>query len=158
MITWKASPKLTLVTELDYIHDDNPAVGRPTAYGATQYASYALTDTLALNGRIEVFDDENGFFVGAFPGNQDFAIAQGGYAMPLTAYSTGRGTTYGEITAGVTYKPAGLPAPIAGLLIRPEIRYDTTLNGVKAFNGPSATGAGKDTGVFTIAADFILQF
>lgn len=111
-----------------------------------------------MNGRIEFFNDRNGFFVAAFPGNQDFATAQAGYATPLTAYSTGRGTDYGALTLGVTYKPAGLPAPISGLLIRPEIRYDTTLDGVKAFNGPSVTGAGKDTGVLTIAADFVLTF
>jgi hypothetical protein len=161
VITWKATDKLTLTTELDYVHDDNPAVDSPTAFGAAQYASYALTDTLSLNGRVEVFDDEKNFFVAAFPGNQDFATAQAGYATPLTAYSAGalgKATTYGELTLGVTYKAAGLPAPISGLLIRPEIRYDTTLNGVNAFNGPSATGAGKDTGVLTIAADFVLTF
>ncbi len=158
VITWKATSKLTLTTELDWVHDDNPAVDSPTAYGLAQYASYALTDQFALNGRIEFFNDRNGFFVAAFPGNQDFATAQAGYATPLTAYSTGRGTDYGALTLGVTYKPAGLPAPISGLLIRPEIRYDTTLDGVKAFNGPSATGAGKDTGVLTIAADFVLTF
>jgi hypothetical protein len=158
VITWKATDKLTLTTELDWIHDDNPAINRPTAYGVAQYAGYALTDTLTLNGRAEVFNDRNGFFVAAFPGSQDFATAQAGYATPLTAYGTGQGTTYGEITVGVSYKPTGLPAPIAGLILRPELRYDSTLNGVKAFNGPSTTGAGKDTGVFTIAADAILQF
>jgi hypothetical protein len=158
VITWKATDKLTLVGELDYIHDDNPAINKPTAYGGAAYASYALTDTLALNGRFEVFDDEKGFFVAAFPGNNDFATAQAGYSTPNTSYGTGKKTTYSEITLGVTYKPAGLPAPISGLLIRPEIRYDTTLNNVKAFNGPSTTGAGKDTGVFTLAADFVLTF
>lgn len=158
VITWKATDKLTLVGELDYIHDDNPAINKPTAYGGAAYVGYALTDTLTLNGRFEVFDDEKGFFVAAFPGNNDFATAQAGYASPLTAYGTGKATTYSELTLGVTYKPAGLPAPISGLLIRPEIRYDTTLNNVKAFNGPSATGAGKDTGVFTLAADFVLTF
>ncbi len=158
VITWKATDKLTLTGELDYIHDDNPAIGRPTAYGGAVYASYPLTDTLTLNGRFEVFDDEQGFFVAAFPGNDDFATAQAGYASPLTAYGTGQKTVYSEFTLGVTYKPAGLPAPISGLLIRPEIRYDTTLNGVKAYNGPSTTGAGKDIGVFTLAADFVLTF
>ncbi|HTC12496.1 MAG TPA: outer membrane beta-barrel protein [Acetobacteraceae bacterium] len=158
VITWKATDKLTLTGELDYIHDDNPFIGQPTAYGGSAYASYALTDTLTLNGRFEVFDDENGFFVTAFPGNNDFAVSQGGYAPPNTTYGTGKGTTYSELTLGVTYKPAGLPAPISALLIRPEIRYDTTLNGVKAFNGPSTTGAGKDTGVLTLAADFVLTF
>jgi hypothetical protein len=158
VITWKTTPKLTLTTELDYIHDDNPNVGRPTAWGIAQYASYALTDELTLNGRAEFFDDKNGFFVGAFPGNQDFAIVQAGYLQPNSSYGTGQGTDYGEITLGVTYKPTGLPAPIAGLLIRPEVRYDRTLDGVKAFNSPGITGGGKANGVFTLAADFVLQF
>jgi hypothetical protein len=158
VIAWKATPKLTLTTEVDWVHDNNPAVDSPTAFGVAQYASYTLTDTLTLNGRLEFFNDRNGFYVGAFPGNQDFATAQAGYATPLTAYGTGRGTDYGALTLGVTYKPAGLPAPISGLMLRPEIRYDTTLDGVKAFNGPSTTGAGKNTGVFTLAADFVLTF
>jgi hypothetical protein len=158
VITWKTTPKLTLTTELDYVHDDNPNVGQPTAWGIAQYASYALTDTLTLNGRAEFFDDKNGFYVAAYPGNQDFAIVQAGYLQPTQAYGTGRPTDYGEITLGMTWKPAGLPAPIAGLLIRPEIRYDSTLDGVKAFNGPSVTGGGKTNGVLTLAADFILQF
>jgi len=158
IVTWKTTDKLTLTTELNYVHDDNPAINSPTAYGIAQYAGYALTDQFTLNGRVEFFNDRNGFFVAQNPGNQDFATAQAGYSTPLTSYGTGRGTDYGEITLGVTYKPTGLPAPIAGLLIRPEIRYDTTLDGVKAFNGPSITGAGKDVGVFTIAADVVLQF
>jgi hypothetical protein len=158
VVTWKTTDKLTLTTELNYVHDDNPAIHTPTAYGIAQYASYALTDQFTLNGRVEFFNDQNGFFVVQNPGNQDFATAQAGYSTPLTSYSTGRGTDYGEITLGVTYKPTGLPAPIAGLLIRPEIRYDSTLDGVKAFNGPSITGAGKDVGVFTVATDVVLQF
>jgi hypothetical protein len=40
----------------------------------------------------------------------------------------------------------------ATLLIRPEIRYDTSLNGKKPYNG------GKDTGAFTFGSDFVLTF
>jgi hypothetical protein len=63
----------------------------------------------------------------------------------------GKSTTYGAITLGVTYKPK-LPAPIASLMIRPEIRYDTSLNNAKPFND------GKDSGAFTIGTDVVLAF
>jgi hypothetical protein len=35
-------------------------------------------------------------------------------------------TTYFEVTGGVTIKPP-LPKPFAGLLLRPEVRYDRAL-------------------------------
>jgi hypothetical protein len=152
VVTWKATPTLTLITEGDYVHDDNPATDRASAYGLAQYASYALTDTVALNGRAEIFVDDKNFYVAAFPGNHDFASAQAGY--PSGAYTTvpfGKSTTYGAITLGVTYKPK-LPAPIASLMIRPEIRYDTSLNNAKPFND------GKDSGAFTIGTDVVLAF
>jgi hypothetical protein len=45
-----------------------------------------------------------------------------------------------------------VPAPIANLMIRPEVRYDTSLNGTRPFNNDTHTGA------FTIASDVILGF
>ncbi|MDE2575966.1 MAG: porin [Rhodospirillales bacterium] len=146
VITYKASDKLTLTTELNYIRDD---FFKADGGGVAQYAQYALNDTLTLNGRAEVWADGKGFYVGAFPGNLDAVNAQLG--NPNTSYGTGRATTYGALTLGVTYKPA-LPAPVSGLLIRPELRYDTALNNVKPFNG------GRDRGAFTIASDFVLGF
>ena len=53
-----------------------------------------------------------------------------------------------------------MPAPITGLAIRPEIRYDQSLGGNKVFN-PKYTGVGvtfKDAGSFTVGADVILTF
>jgi hypothetical protein len=41
---------------------------------------------------------------------------------------------------------------VAGLLIRPEIRYDRDLGGARAFNN------NKDNGQFTIASDVVLTF
>ncbi|HEX3348229.1 MAG TPA: outer membrane beta-barrel protein [Acetobacteraceae bacterium] len=143
---YKPTDKLTLTTELNYIRDD---FAHADGYGAAQYASYALTDQLRLNGRAEVWRDNKGFYVTAFPGNRDFINAEAG--LPATVISAPQ-TTYGELTVGVTYKPAGLPAPISGLLIRPELRYDHSLNGTKPFN------SGKDPGSFTIASDFVLTF
>lgn len=146
VITYKATDKLTLTTELNYIRDD---AFRADAYGAVQYASYTLSDTLTLNGRAEVWRDNKGFFVAAFPGNHDFVNSELG--LPATTI-TAAPTTYSEITLGMTYKPP-VPAPISTLLLRPEIRYDHSLNGTHPFNGE------RDNGAFTtIAADAILGF
>jgi len=144
-LTWKASDKLSFTTELNYIREE---AFRAEGYGVAQYASYALTDTLTLNGRAEVWRDNAGFYVASFPGNLDYIKAELG--LPNTSIPTPR-TTYGEVTLGVTYKP-GLPAPISTLMIRPEIRYDRALNGRMAFSG------GRNSDAFTVAADAILGF
>ena len=157
LITYKASPKLTLTTEFNWIRDDFGATGfgsgRPSpanGFGVAQYASYTLTDQLTLNGRAEIYRDDNNFFVAGFGANNGFDQFQKGFATPVTAAL--RATTYGEITLGVTYKPANMPALINGLLIRPEVRYDRDLGGARAFN------SNTDNGSFTIASDVVLTF
>ena len=120
------------------------------AYGAAAYASYALTDTLTINGRGEVYRDNNNFFVSNPAGHLDYVRFEQGLASNFIVAP--KPTTYSELTAGVTWKPSGLPSPIAGLMIRPEIRYDHTLNGSHAY------GDGNQVDVFTLASDIILQF
>ena len=162
VVTWKATGSLTLITEFNYIHDDNPfittangsAANGASAWGLAQYFGYSLTDEVTLNARLEVFADSKNFFVAAFPGNNAFNAAQSGYAL-TNAFSVpgNSGTTYGAITLGATYKPKMDWLPVAAtLLIRPEIRYDASLNGRKPFNG------GKDNGAFTFGTDFVLTF
>jgi hypothetical protein len=119
------------------------------AFGVAQYVSYALNDTLTLNGRVEVYRDDNNFFVASFPNNNSFVSAEQGFSFGVGAPHP---TTYSEITLGVTYKPAGLPAVISGLLIRPEVRYDQALTNTHPYNG------GRDNGSFTVASDFVLTF
>ena len=63
-----------------------------------------------------------------------------------------KATTYTEFTAGLTYKPSWTPSQLSTLLLRPEIRYDQTLNNSRVFND------GKDRGAVTLAADIILGF
>jgi hypothetical protein len=63
----------------------------------------------------------------------------------------GTNTTYSELTLGVTWKPA-LPAPVSGLLIRPEIRWDHAYTNNHPFN------AQKDNNAFTIGVDAVLTF
>ena len=162
VVTWKATGSLTLITELNYIHDDNPNIttanGSPangaSAWGIAQYFGYSLTDEVTLNARAEVFSDNKNFFVAAFPGNNAFNAAQSGYALTNAFSVAGNsGTTYGAITLGATYKPKMDWLPVTStLLIRPEIRYDVSLNGKRPFNG------GRDMGAFTFGSDFVLTF
>lgn len=145
LFTWKPTDSLTFNTEFNFVKEE---LGNATAYGAAQYVSYALTDTLKLNARGEVWRDAKGFFVAAFPGNRDFTNAQLG--RPATIIGAGP-VTYGALTLGVTYSP-NIPGPLAGLMIRPELRYDHALAGGRPYNG------GRDRGQFTLATDVILKF
>ena len=146
-IVWKATDKLTLTTELNYVKDDG---FRAEAYGIAQYASYAINDQVALNGRVEFFRDNNNFFVANPVAERDLAnLQRGTFSRIITAP---RATTYSAYTVGLTYKPAGLPPALTTAMFRPELRYDQTLNNSRAFND------GKDRGVFTIAADIVLGF
>ena len=79
VITYKASDALTLTTELNWVRDDYGVADKPVnAFGAAQYASYTLTDTLTLNGRIEYFRDDNNFFVAAYSGQQRLRAGRAG--------------------------------------------------------------------------------
>lgn len=157
IVTYKATADLTFTTELNWIRDDFAGFytsGQPSAangLGVAQYVSYNLSDTLTLNGRAELYRDDNNFFVASFQQNGSFIRAEQGFTAGMGT-TPGKTTTYGALTAGVTYKPPGLPPAISGLLIRPEIRWDTDLGGTKAFNG------GKDNAQVTIASDVVLTF
>jgi hypothetical protein len=169
VITYKASDALTLVTELNWVRDDFGFVDKPVnAFGVAQYASYTLTDTLTLNGRVELFRDDNNFFVSSFSGNNDPVLFQQGlptvgpvyggqgFYGPTAAGSTGS-STYGALTLGVTYKPT-LPAPVTGLLIRPEVRWDHAFTDNNPFNqNPPAFTKGTANN-FTIGADAVITF
>ena len=151
---WKVMEGLTLTSELNYVHDEFPGL-TPSAYGAAVYAGYDVTDMVTLNARAEVFRDDKNFFVAAFTGVNDFNNYQSGFPAPgaYSALTPGQATTYGAITLGATIKPPieMLKAP-GTLMVRPEIRYDTSMNGKKPFNG------GRDSGAFTIGSDFVLTF
>jgi hypothetical protein len=164
VLTWKATGALTLTTEANWVRDDflgnSPFLtGKPepaNAFGVAQYLSYTLNDTATLNARAEVYRDDNGAFVAAFPnnvglGNNNFVGSELG--LPgATSFGAGQPTTYGEITVGVTFKPT-LPAPITGLLIRPELRVDDALSGGHPFGS-----AFNSRSQVTFASDFVLTF
>lgn len=146
VVTYKVSDALSFTTELNFIRDD---AFKANGFGAVQYASYKLNDAVALNARAEVWRDDHGFFVAGFRGKHDFVNAELGFPAPGVVSAPP--TTYSEITLGLTWKPT-LPAPISGLLIRPEVRYDYALTNTKPFNN------GTNRGVFTFGSDFVLSF
>ena len=146
-VVWKATDKLTLTAEGNYIKDDG---FKAEAWGVAGYASYALNDSLTLNGRAEIYRDSNNFFVFTPVAERDFVAAERGtFARLITA---SKPTTYSELTLGVTYKIPGLSEKVSTALFRPEIRYDRALNNSRPF------GDGNDRGVFTLAADLVLGF
>ncbi|MBS0559357.1 MAG: porin [Proteobacteria bacterium] len=150
VVTYKATPSLTFVTEAAWIHDD---YFKADGYGAAQYVSYAYNEQITLNARAEVFRDQNGFFVAAFPNSLGPVNALGGF--PATVIGGGQ-TTYGALTLGFTYKPT-VPAPISNLAIRPELRWDTALNGTNPFNS-NLSGTKSTNNSVLISADVILSF
>ena len=147
VFTYKQSDKLSFTTELNYVKEDG---FRAEGYGAAQYVSYALSDELTLNGRAEIWRDNSNFFVSNPVGNRDYINAQrGAFAQFITAPRAG---TYTEFTAGATYKPGWVPKSFDTVLLRPEVRYDSAINGAAAFND------GKNHNALTLAADIVMGF
>jgi hypothetical protein len=149
---YKPTQSLQLINELDWVHDDALNGGKKAdAYGTAFYAVYSLTDIFSLVGRAEVFRDADGVFVAQSGNNVDPTRALTGLA-PLSVFTIGGGkTTYGEVSAGVNIKPP-VPSFITGTLIRPEVRYDTSLNGTRPFND------GRDKHMVTAAFDVVVPF
>ena len=134
------------------VRDGFGAAGRPVnGFGIAQYASYTLTETVALNGQVEYWRDDNNFFVASFPSNSGPVMVQQGFAVPFLHTAPGTNTTYGALTLGVTWKPA-LPTPVSGLLIRPEVRWDHAFTDNRPFN------AQRDNNALTLGADAVLTF
>ena len=146
VVTWKATDKLTLTAEGNYVREDG---FHAEGWGVAGYASYALNDTITLNGRAEIFRDSNNFFVSNPSGNLDYINAQRGVQANFITAS--KPTTYSEFTLGLTYKPTSLPLLLNTGLIRPEVRYDRALNNSRPYGG-------NDRGAVTLATDFVLGF
>ena len=148
-LTWKATDKLTAITDLNYVYEEGfDAHG----YGVAQYLTYAMNDWLTAALRAEIWRDQDGFFVAQFASNNDFIHFARGDDTVFDSRTVGGGrTTYGAVTAGVTIKPP-VPKPFTGLMIRPELRYDRSLNDTRPFNDSS------DVDMLTAGVDVIFLF
>ena len=148
--TWKVTKQFTSITDLNLIYD---AGANAYGYGFAQYFTYSVNDWLQLGIRGEIWRDEKGFYVAQFRANNDFIHIERGDTIPFDPSNLGGGeTTYLEVTGGVTIKPP-MPKPIAGLLIRPEVRYDRALT--DRFK-PFEQNTSRDQ--WTIGFDAVLQF
>jgi hypothetical protein len=146
--TWKITDKLTSITDLNYALDE---VSDAQAYGIAQYFTYAINSWLTAGIRGEIFWDDDGFYVVSFANTHDPMRALEGEPTIDPRTVGGGKTTYGAITAGVNFKPP-MPKPLGSLAIRPEIRYDCSLNDTRPFNNSS------DRDQFTAGIDFIVTF
>ena len=145
---WKITDKFTSITDLNYIYDE---AANARGYGVAQYLTYAFSDKVSASVRGEVWRDERGFYVTSFADAHDPIRGLRGQAFTDVRTVGGGSTTYGALTAGLTFRPA-VPKPFSGLMIRPEIRVDHSLNDTKPFNNSS------NRTMITAAIDFVFQF
>jgi hypothetical protein len=185
VVTWKATDKLTFSAEANWVHDDAVIAGRAGAdgYGGAGYVSYAITDWLKIGGRAEVWRDNENYFVNALgtSGNFNFVNAEHGflnyganYAFPGASnfpfgfpppgtFAPGP-TTYLELTAGLNISAPPIPnlfnVPkdywIQSVTVRPEIRYDASLNNTTPFNVQN--GASTRSSQLTFGGDIVVKF
>ena len=104
------------------------------AFGFTSYLAYDINPLLTFNARAEVFRDNNGGAIVEYVGPTSYTRYLINRPYP---YYAAPPTTYGELTAGVTYKPEFINKRIKGygkFFLRPEIRIDKSLNGTRPFN------------------------
>jgi Putative beta-barrel porin-2, OmpL-like. bbp2 len=147
-ITAKITDRFTSLTDLNYALNE---VSDAQAFGIAQYFTYAINSWLTAGIRGEIFWDDDGLYVFSFANDHDPMRALEG-ELTIDPRTVGGGkTNYGAITAGVNIKPP-MPKPLAGLAIRPEIRYDCSLNDTRPFNNSS------DRDQFTAGIDFIVTF
>jgi len=146
--TWKITDKLTSITDLNYAHD---AGADANAYGVAQYFTCTINSWLTAGIRGEIFRDDQGFYVVSFANYHDPMRLLAGNPPIDPRTVGGDRTTYGALSLGLNIKPP-MPKPISGLTIRPEIRFDRSLNGTHPFNDSS------DDTMFTAALDAILTF
>jgi hypothetical protein len=142
---WKATKKLTLTTDLNYITDEGL---KASGWGIAQYAAYAINDHWTVGVRGEIWRDADGAFVAAFPNSRDFVKAEEG--LPNTSFTGGK-TTYTALTLGANYKPTIEDKRFEGLVIRPELRWDWS-SSTSPFNSLHSDSQ------FTAGIDVVIPF
>jgi hypothetical protein len=128
------------------------------AYAVAQYISYKVNDLFTVNGRVEYYRDNKNFFVAGFPGYFDAVNTGHGFLCPSCIFQPGGvGTSYLALTGGVTITPELPNLPyVTGMIIRPELRWDTSLTGATPFFRGGGNGLSKSQGMFNM--DVIIPF
>jgi len=185
--TYKINDSWTTTTEVNMIKNDAFGV---TGGGAAQYVIYTLNDQWTLGARAEAFADQakNGFtgFVCASPGSQDAVDGERGIpfsnantknpvgnltycgtggtnntgAASSNVVNTAYNLTYGELTLGASYTPPLAMPSTLGLVIRPELRFDSIVGGSAHYKpyDVGSKGFGTKSSQTTLAVDAILSF
>ncbi len=130
------------------------------SYAIAQYASYKYNDIIKINGRAEFYRDNKNFFVSANPGYYDSVNAFHGFPNQVIAQPANVGTSYLALTAGLTITPEIPKLPIiTGLIMRPEFRWDTSLNGTQPFfRGLNTGGNGRSSSQGMFNMDVMIPF
>ncbi len=144
--TCKIDDRTTVAGEANYLRDDGL---NAEAYGATAYVLHTIDPQWSANLRVDALRDPQGAFVVTYGSDTAFADAIRG--VPALIY-TAPPTTYGAVTAGVSYRPAALNSRRVAVTVRPEIRYDRSLNGTRPYDG------GTRRGQWLASADLIVGF
>ncbi len=139
ILTTNVGDRMSLAVNGDYGHEEHSAaLGGATAaqwYGVAGYVSYGIdrplakTPVVALNGRVEYFNDDKGVRV---PG------------------AIGTGVELAEGTVGLAITPFPDDATLSNLVFRPEVRFDYA-------NKPFFNG-GASRYQYTAAVDAIFKF
>ena len=151
-LTYKATDKWTFVGEANYFKDEglrSAAGEKATAFGFDGYAAYVYSDELTFNFRGEIYRDNTGLVTTNYLTDTAFTNAIAGFP---DGFQNAPPTTFGEITAGVSIKPTALNTKAYKVTIRPEIRYDRSLNGTRPFDDQTK----RDQ--VLISSDFIIAF
>ena len=144
--TYALSDKQNLITDLNYIKDD---AAKAKGYGIAEYYTQKVSDSVTIAVRGEIWHDPQGFYVAQFGNNDDVMNGLRGVAINDPRTVGGGPATYKAITLGAQVT-VPVAKPFAGLVIRPEIRYD--------WADTNAFVDSKRKSQLTVAVDAILSF
>ncbi|MFT8884612.1 MAG: outer membrane beta-barrel protein [Acetobacter papayae] len=158
--TLQVNDRLSVTAEFNFLHDQglktHDTVNGPfkaaDAFSVVTFLSYVVSPSVTFNYRGEIYRDNNNAMVATFMGNNSYMNAISGHgASNLYPGPGGHGTTYGELTLGFNYHP-DLGKGVRVFALRPEIRFDRSLNNTHPFNG------GRNNGMFTFGGDAMIGF
>ncbi len=142
---YTVNERLSLTGEFNYLHDDGL---RAETYSFVSFLAYKISPTLTFNYRGEIYRDNTGLFVSSFLSDRAYMQSYLGESVPAESAPP---TTYGALTLGVTYHP-DLGGIFRVFELRPEVRFDRSLNGTHPFN------TNRNTGMFTFGGDMVVGF
>ncbi len=138
------SDNLTAITDFNLNQDHGFHV---EAYGVAQYFIYKVNCRTSLVMRLEIFRDDDGFYIGQYAANDDLINLERGRVENIDPRTvSGGAATYTSLTVGVNQKLHD------NLLIRPEIRWDWSSGGTAPFIDSTRNNQ------FTIGIDAIWKF